>query len=529
MEISEILSRLSEEQLTKFLNKAVIKVLKIEDPSAIHLRNLTELIEKSIEVHTVLQDATTRNILIEGMRNDESERFAEHLGIKINGDVKYNLMKTKFTIKIMRKALNFFDKEFDEERYMIRKDLENIQPETPLFPHQLATIKKLKILLSKKPHKALLHMPTGSGKTKSAMRVVVLHLLDNPNALVIWLAHNEELCEQAIQEFQQTWKNAGDREISTYRFFKESKLDPLKIHEGFMAASLLKMLSSARKNNQFLSKIAQKTSFVIIDEAHQAPADKYSIVIEELAQDPDAKLLGLSATPGGSTETRIRDLVKFFSYKKVMLDTGKENPVKFLIKNGYLAKPQFNILGDFESNLSDTDIKKINASMDIPANILEKLSQNDKRNIEITREIKRLAKIHKKIIVFAANIEHARTISLILSAQDYTSHYITKNTPTGIRAKILDNYKNRDEPMILCNYGILTMGFDAPKTSAVVIARPTKSYVLYAQMVGRGIRGTKAGGNKNCEISTISDDDIKDFIEVTKTFTQWEKAWNEQS
>ena len=72
--------------------------------------------------------------------------------------------------------------------------------------------------------------------------------------------------------------------------------------------------------------------------------------------------------------------------------------------------------------------------------------------------------------------------------------------------------------MILCNYGILTTGFDAPQTSAIVIARPTKSYVLYAQMVGRGIRGIKAGGNKTCEISTVIDSNINDFIDITEVF-----------
>ena len=72
-------------------------------------------------------------------------------------------------------------------------------------------MKKIHDMLSDPLHKALLHMPTGSGKTISAMRIVLLQLLEKPGALVIWLAHNEELCEQAMEEFQRMWKATGDQ------------------------------------------------------------------------------------------------------------------------------------------------------------------------------------------------------------------------------------------------------------------------------------------------------------------------------
>ena len=40
----------------------------------------------------------------------------------------------------------------------------------------------------------------------------------------------------------------------------------------------------------------------------------------------------------------------------------------------------------------------------------------------------------------------------------------------------------------MTNVGVLTEGFDAPRTSCIALARPTKSRALYAQMVGRGTR-----------------------------------------
>jgi len=58
---------------------------------------------------------------------------------------------------------------------------------------------------------------------------------------------------------------------------------------------------------------------------------------------------------------------------------------------------------------------------------------------------------------------------------------------------------------ILCNYGVLTTGFDAPKVEAVVIARPTDSPVLYEQMIGRGMRGPLNGGTVECRIVDLID------------------------
>ena len=69
------------------------------------------------------------------------------------------------------------------------------------------------------------------------------------------------------------------------------------------------------------------------------------------------------------------------------------------------------------------------------------------------------------------------------------------------------------------------MGFDAPKTSAVVIARPTKSLVLYSQMVGRCIRGPKAKGNSRCTVVTVADTGRYGFDSVTDAFSNWDDVW----
>ena len=83
--------------------------------------------------------------------------------------------------------------------------------------------------------------------------------------------------------------------------------------------------------------------------------------------------------------------------------------------------------------------------------------------------------------------------------------------------------------MVMFNYGVLTAGFDAPRTRCVIIARPTTSLVLYSQMAGRAMRGPRAGGNRTAEIMTVADTYLPGFGSVTDAFTNWEDLWSNNS
>ena len=82
--------------------------------------------------------------------------------------------------------------------------------------------------------------------------------------------------------------------------------------------------------------------------------------------------------------------------------------------------------------------------------------------------------------------------------------------------------------MAVVNYGVLTAGFDAPRTSCVVIGRPTTSLVLYSQMVGRALRGPKSGGNRTCQIYTVADTSLPGFRSVATGFQNWEELWRQE-
>ena len=280
-----------------------------------------------------------------------------------------------------------------------------------------------------------------------------------------------------------------------------------------------------------IANLADRTSLVIVDEAHQAIAPTYKLVLDVLVEKRLATgLLGLSATPGRTWNDVDKDqeLADFFQKQKVTLRIGGfDNPIEFLIEKGYLARPEFSSLNyDSGIELSPEDLRDIQSHLDIPTHLLERLAKDEQRNLRIVQRVEQAVRFHKRIILFAASVTHARLLAAILQARGVVSEAITAETSRVERQRIINGFRgSREESVVLCNYGVLTAGFDAPQTSAAIIARPTKSLVLYSQMVGRALRGPLAGGNQEAEIITVVDTNLPGFGDVAKSFMNWEDVW----
>src|SRR5207249_4103894 len=117
------------------------------------------------------------------------------------------------------------------------------------------------------------------------------------------------------------------------------------------------------------------------------------------------------------------------------------------------------------------------------------------RNLLVLNRIMKEADERGKIIAFACSVPHANLLANLLRLRGYTAASVTSSTPPATRRQLIAQYRDTDNLQILTNFGVLTMGFDAPRTNVAMIARPTRSVVLYSQMVGRAARGPRAGGN----------------------------------
>ena len=405
-----------------------------------------------------------------------------------------------------------------------------VKPSYGLYPYQRQVLADIHRALSSPGRRAIAHLPTGAGKTRIAAHAAC-HLLnenDSDNSLAIWLASTEELCEQAADELSDAWTYLGRRDVYVHRHWGNRSLDLRRLPSGFLVTGLAKLRSVAFQDNTLLAHLANCASVVIFDEAHQAVAETYSFITEQLSS-ARPPLLGLTATPGRTANLTDDDyrLADMFDHNKVSIDPkGYNNPITYLIQNRYLASPSF-VPISFESDTAITDPMP---GMDYSTRDLDNLGRSDGRTRKIIELADGAVKRHPRTIVFCPSVQSALDCAKLLQARGVTTGVITANTPSEERHDIISAFRNDSrEHMVMFNYGVLTAGFDAPRTRCAIIARPTTSLVLYSQMVGRAMRGPRVGGNSTAEILTVADTNLPGFGSVTDAFTNWEELWSNNS
>lgn len=405
-----------------------------------------------------------------------------------------------------------------------------VSPRYPLYPYQRQVLADIVCALSSPERRAVAHLPTGAGKTRIASHTAC-HLLnekDTDDSLVIWLAATEELCEQAADQLSEAWTYLGRRDACIHRHWGSRSLDLRSLPSGFLVTGLAKLRSAAFQDNTLLAYLAHRAAAVIFDEAHQAVAKTYSFITEQLCS-IRPPLLGLTATPGRTADLTDEDyrLANMFNHKKVSIDPrGHDSPVTYLIQNRYLADPRF-VPISFDSA---TAIAAPQPGMDYSMDDLDNVGRDPERTLKIAELAENAAERHPRTIVFCPSVESAQECNTLLRAKGIVTDVITADTPSEDRRAIIDVFRSDSrEHIVLFNYGVLTAGFDAPRTRCVIIARPTTSLVLYSQMAGRAMRGPRAGGNSKAEILTVADTNLPGFGSVTDAFTNWEELWSTNS
>ncbi len=483
-----------------------------------------------------VKDARVRSHLIDGLPLGKARELCERLNVPQKGDIYSSLKRIEVGREAGREEalLSFFGVVEDPVAASARKPSTlEVAPSYGLFEYQRDVVLRVLQALREQPHKVLLHMPTGSGKTRTAMHVIARHLLQHGPTVVCWLASSAELLEQAAEEIERSWSALGDRPIEVHRYWGDRSLDLSTLRDGVIVAGFAKMHAAYTRDQNVLIALGDRASLTVVDEAHQAIAPTYRSVAETLyTKQPRNALLGLTATPGRSWDDVERDeeLSSYFGRAKVTLAVKDfPDPVSYLISEGYLAQPQFRSLQfDGPVIFSEQDAKSVARGEDVPNRVLQALSRSGQRNYKIVAAIEELMSRHKRVIVFGSSVSHAHLIAGILVARGHEAKVVTGETSMTKREQAIRQFRSGNpRPMVLCNYGVLTTGFDAPNTSAAVIARPTRSLVLYSQMVGRAIRGPRAGGNERAEIVTVVDTDLPGFGGVAEAFINWEDVWNE--
>ena len=386
-----------------------------------------------------------------------------------------------------------------------------------LYEHQEEAIRKLDAMDKRGSFRTLLVLPTGGGKTLTAAYWLLRNVVDQ-NKKILWLAHRHLLLEQAAEAFARNayTDTMVNRTVFNYRIISGMHDKPVHIQktDRILIASKDSIIRSLDKLKNWLNG---EEIYLVIDEAHHAVAKSYKKIIQYVADHTKSmKLLGLTATPFRTSEDEQGALKQVFTddiVYKTDLDT--------LIKKGILATPTFidcNTNIQFTEHLGVQALKSIENLDTLPENIANDIADNKERNRIIVEEYLHNYEKYGQTIVFALNKVHAIALNKLFNekgkAYGIRSEFIISEVQdmiTGITISNADNerkieaYRN-GEIQVLINVNILTEGTDLPKTHTVFLTRPTVSTTLMTQMVGRALRGLKAGGTKEAYIVSFVDD-----------------------
>ena len=517
---------LPDESLRRFLDPGVLGVLDALFGGQIAGQDLNRVASSLVDLHALLGNTTGRALVLELV----PEQKRAELQARVERSICPRLAQAWSDPEI-RLLRDFFG--LIEERLTpsLPPTIDSITPAYGLFDHQRRAVQELLPLLTEGERRAVLHLPTGVGKTRTAMHVVANFLSTSDPSVVVWLASGKELLEQAALAFKEAWAHLGTRPVQIGLIHGEHVIDFDQFSDGFLAVGLAKawsLLSTGHPN--WTMVVARNARLVVFDEAHQSIARTYSSITDELTTDYRCALLGLTATPGRTWDDIDEDgrLAEFYNRNKVTIRVPGDNPIKYLIDNGYLAQPVFRtLLAKSGLAINDRDLARIASSLDIPDEVLANLCMTDQYVAAVLDAVEDLLSTgHTRVLVFAASVDLARVLTAVLTARSINAYAVTGLTADRVRTFAIRVFKSdQAQPIVLVNFGVLTTGFDAPKATAAVIARPTKSLVLYSQMIGRAIRGPLAGGTESCEVVTVVDKSLPGFGDVAEAFNNWEDVW----
>jgi len=395
--------------------------------------------------------------------------------------------------------------------------------------------------------KLLVEMATGTGKTRTAAAFIKRLFEANAVTRVLFLVDRITLAKQTEDAFAEHLPDYPCYVLRTGRRFQDEKLITITTLQSMI--------------NTFRDYSAGYFDLIVTDECHRSIYGKWSGILKYF----DGVQLGLTATPftseieTGDEEDKLflRDTLRFFEVEKPTyrytlrqaVDEGYLVPYQI-----YKAKTVKTAAADgFEVKRTELDWSAMSAkdreeletlfdgndTVKVDPNALERRFTIPERNRAIVREFQRVLKdgfedrkgmmrypMPGKTIVFAVTKRHAETLAQMFDDAfahekpspevryaDFVVSGFGKDDTLDAATKIR-RFKREEFPKILVSVNMLDTGFDAPEVVSLVMARFTRSVVLYRQMRGRGTRKAP-GKNRFTMFDFVGVTDFHDDDETT--------------
>ena len=388
-----------------------------------------------------------------------------------------------------------------------------------LEKHQVEAIDNLNKYKNSDDYATILVLPTGGGKTFTASYWLGKNILDK-GGKILWIAHRHSLIDQAMEGFKKVANKSVFSVAEKIKFRLISGLHDksVKIQEDDQL--VIAGIQSLNYALPSIEKWIKKNDVtLVVDEAHHSIASSYLKIINTIKKHHKnkLKLIGLTATPTRINDEEEAKLWTLFKDKKVY-EIGLDK----LISEGFLAKPNFipvktNIDFISELDLSDAQVQSIIEKDDIAKglgkDIVKKISENSHRNDFIVNHYIQHKKEYGKTLVFAIDVLNAISLAKLFNEKGIKSDFVISSTADfqGNNQSSSENKEKielfeKGEIKVLVNVQIMTEGTDIPSIQSIFLTRPTNSKTLMTQMIGRGLRGLKAGGTKEANIVSFIDD-----------------------
>lgn len=335
------------------------------------------------------------------------------------------------------------------------------QPSIQPRDYQIEAVTETKKLWDKGILNVLGVLPTGCGKTITFAWLIKSILQPGQRALI--LAHTDELVRQPRDKMLMVWPDAN---------VGISKANVQQIDRQVICGSVA-TLANKKRMDALLA--AGPIDILIVDECHHAVANSYRTIIKRLREaNPRMRHLGVTATPNRADGKGL-----IIEYEAVAFDRD----IWWAVEQGFLAPP----LGyAIDARLDLSDLKTRGGDFD-EGELAAALDAANWKDLIIDKW-KELA-AGRKTLAFTATVPMARALAKAFNDAGVKADWVSGEPYTTLerRQQVLRDYQFGDI-QIVCNCAVLTEGFDAPETSCIIMAKPTKSAPLWIQCVGRGSR-----------------------------------------
>lgn len=342
-----------------------------------------------------------------------------------------------------------------------------------LRPYQKQALESVCAQYAQGVKRQLIAMPTGSGKT-----VVFANLPSRLplNGQMLVLAHRDELLEQAAEKIRH-WNPDLSISIEQADQYADPEADVI-----IASVATLGRKVSKRRERFDWSHITK----LVVDEAHHATASTYRIVIDEFQRAGGNRLLlGVTATPNRSDGTPLAEvfdqIVFTYSMRQAITDGWLCDVIGMRVDTDTSLDSVHTVAGDFNQG-----------------ELAETVNNPERNQLVVKTWLENAA--DRQTIVFTVDIQHAVDLAALFQAYGVKCEAVWGTDSQ--RAEKIERHK-RGVTTVLANCGVLTEGYDDPTVSCILLARPTKSTLLFQQMIGRGTRLCE--GKSNCLVIDVVD------------------------